>query len=151
MPLPSYTFLNGRVALIGDAAHPHGGAFATGGSLAIDDAYALSLALFNVFPPAANATGALPSSEELVRALSLYERTRKPHTTRLLEVVHAQNEKSKERLRSGVVETDEQLRERMKNRADPSWLHDHDVEAAFRAVLEGDRVRGKEAGPEAKL
>ncbi|EOD46331.1 putative salicylate hydroxylase protein [Neofusicoccum parvum UCRNP2] len=68
-PLPSYTFLRGRVALIGDAAHPHGGAFATGGSLAIDDAYALSLALFSLFPVGSGR--ARPSPEELARATAV--------------------------------------------------------------------------------
>lgn len=74
-----------RVTLIGDAAHAHGGAHATGGSLAIDDAYTLSLAINHVFP----ITGTRkPSLAEISRALKLYEQIRKPHAERLLKLVH---------------------------------------------------------------
>ncbi|GME34862.1 salicylate hydroxylase [Neofusicoccum parvum] len=148
-PLPSYTFLRGRVALIGDAAHPHGGAFATGGSLAIDDAYALSLALFSLFPVGSGR--ARPSPEELARATAVYETVRRPHTTRLLQVVHKGVETSREKLRSGKVETDEELRARMTKRVDPNWLHEHDVEEAVRRVLEEEEGREEARQVEARL
>lgn len=148
-PLPSYTFLRGRVALIGDAAHPHGGAFATGGSLAIDDAYALSLALFSLFP--VESGRARPSPEELARATAVYETVRRPHTTRLLQVVHKGVETSREKLRSGKVETDEELRARMTKRVDPNWLHEHDVEEAVRRVLEEEEGREEARQVEARL
>lgn len=140
--LPSYTFLGGRVALIGDAAHPHGGAFATGGSLAIDDAYALSLALRAAWPPGSHAK---PLREQLARATGVYERVRRPHTTRLLEVVHRGVQASKERLRKGV-ESDGELRERTSKRAETSWLHEHDVEGEVRRVLVEEGLVAGEAG-----
>jgi hypothetical protein len=31
--------------------------------------------------------------------------------------------------------TDKKLRERIKNRSDPYWIHEHDVEEAFAQVL----------------
>ncbi|KAF9636030.1 putative salicylate hydroxylase protein [Lasiodiplodia theobromae] len=145
-PLPAHTFLGGRAVLIGDAAHPHGGAFATGGSLALDDAYALAQALRAVWPSpsgtaaAATAGGGKPAKDRLAQATRIYEKARKPHTTRLLNVVHALTEKSRERLRrsDGGVETDEELRKRMKARAETSWLHEHDVDEAVRRAVEAE-------------
>jgi salicylate hydroxylase len=64
---------NDRVTLIGDAAHAHGGAYATGGSLAIDDAYAFSLAIASQFEAADMQR---PSVEKIRTALDLYESTR---------------------------------------------------------------------------
>ncbi|OJD37931.1 salicylate hydroxylase [Diplodia corticola] len=144
-PLPSHTFLAGRVALVGDAAHPHGGAFATGGSLAIDDAYALASAL------AFSLSSAAEEEDILARATRVYERARKPHTTRLVEVVLGMNERSKERLREGGEETDEELRARMRARAETSWLHEHDVEAAVRRAVEAEGAGVRGAGLEARL
>ncbi|KAB2580969.1 6-hydroxynicotinate 3-monooxygenase [Lasiodiplodia theobromae] len=146
-PLPAHTFLGGRAVLIGDAAHPHGGAFATGGSLALDDAYALAQALRAVWPSpsgtdatAAGGGSGKPAKDRLAQATRIYEKARKPHTTRLLNVVHALTEKSRERLRrsDGGVETDEELRKRMKARAETSWLHEHDVDEAVRRAVEAE-------------
>jgi salicylate hydroxylase len=78
--LKSWVF-DGRVVLIGDAAHAHGGAHATGGSLAIEDAYTLSLALLHIFPVDA---ASKPSQVDVDVALKLYEEVRKPHAERLL-------------------------------------------------------------------
>ncbi|KAL4977143.1 hypothetical protein BDW66DRAFT_150455 [Aspergillus desertorum] len=80
-----------RVTLVGDAAHAHGGAFAAGGSLALDDAFALGLA-FRYIRTQADVTDGKGhfQVEGAKRALVFYERTRKPHTHRLLEIVHAQ-------------------------------------------------------------
>jgi salicylate hydroxylase len=91
-----------RVTLIGDA-------HATGGSLAIDAAYTLSLALNSVFPVTSSRK---PSPGELSKALKLYETVRKPHAERLLKAVHAGNEARIAKLRSGKVESDEELRAR---------------------------------------
>ncbi|KAH8890082.1 FAD/NAD(P)-binding domain-containing protein [Thozetella sp. PMI_491] len=121
---------NGRVTLAGDAAHAHGGAFAAGGSLALDDAWAFAASLLHVFPQDA---AELPSGAELARVLRLYETTRKAHTDRVIRVVHDGNKKKL--ARHGTIETDEQLRARMKSREDPSWLHEHDVQSAFSAAL----------------
>ena len=73
--IDTWAYGKGRVTLAGDAAHAHGGALAAGGSLALDDAYAFGAALWHVFPP-----GAAHSKANIQQALSLYERTRKPHT-----------------------------------------------------------------------
>lgn len=126
-PLQSWIF-GSRVALIGDAAHAHGGAHATGGSLAIDDAYALYLSLISVFPPTATHK---PSAEEIGKALKLYEETRKPHAERLLNVVIAANKSKAEKIRTGKLETDEQLRSRAATGTNTNWLHEHDVLKTF--------------------
>ncbi|KAH7354682.1 monooxygenase [Rhexocercosporidium sp. MPI-PUGE-AT-0058] len=121
-----------RVTLIGDAAHAHGGAHATGGSLAIDDAYTLSLALNSVFPVTATRK---PSSEEISKALKLYEMIRKPHAERLLKAVHAGNNARIQKLRSGRVESDEESRDRAAKGSSTNWLHEHDVVRAFEEAL----------------
>ncbi|KAJ0268939.1 hypothetical protein COL940_012908 [Colletotrichum noveboracense] len=133
--LESWVLGEGRVTFAGDAAHAHGGAFAAGGSLAIDDAWAFTTAVQHVYPAGAEA---LPSSADIERALRLYEKTRKAHTDRVLDTVHSTNKKKVERV--GVVETDEGLRARMKNRVEPVWIHEHDVEAVFRKVLEDEKA-----------
>ncbi|KAK7431270.1 hypothetical protein QQZ08_002041 [Neonectria magnoliae] len=124
--LDTWVLGNGKVTLAGDAAHAHGGAFAAGGSLALDDAWAFGASIRHVFPE--NAIK-LPSDKDLATALKLYERTRKAHTDRLIKIVHEGNKKKVERL--GQTETDEELRARMKSRVDPSWIHEHDVAAVF--------------------
>ncbi|KAK1996588.1 FAD/NAD(P)-binding domain-containing protein [Colletotrichum falcatum] len=142
--LESWVMGGGRVTLAGDAAHAHGGAFAAGGSLAIDDAWAFASAVRHVYPASASEP---PTAGEMARALRLYEKTRKAHTDRVLETVHSTNRSKVARL--GVEETDEGLRARMKNRVEPVWIHEHDVEAAFRQVLadEADANQGSQRGP----
>ena len=140
--LPIYYF-HSRVVLLGDAAHTHGGPFATGGSLAIDDAYALYLALLEVFP-ITRATK--PELWELESALILHDSTRRPHITKLLNVVHAQNEAATAALRNGHRDTDEQMREKIKKRHNTTWLHEHDVVAEFHKALlqaQGDKDLAK--------
>ncbi|KAH9210006.1 hypothetical protein DL95DRAFT_449023 [Leptodontidium sp. 2 PMI_412] len=125
--LPTWIF-GGRVTLIGDAAHAHGGAFATGGSLAIDDAYALYLALTTELPTSATEK---PSSENIMRALKLYEGTRRPHAVKLLKVVHANNEMKTRKIITETQETDLELRARAKRGSNTTWLHEHDVVTSF--------------------
>ncbi len=126
-----------RVTLIGDAAHAHGGAHATGGSLAIDDAYTLSLALNSVFPATSTRK---PSVEEIGKALKLYETIRKPHAERLLKLVHSNNDARLKKLRSGTVESDEALRARAAKGSSTNWLHEHDAVKAFADALEKSKV-----------
>jgi 2-polyprenyl-6-methoxyphenol hydroxylase-like FAD-dependent oxidoreductase len=121
-----------RVTLIGDAAHAHGGAFATGGSLAIDDAYALYLALDSVFPETADK---LPSLQEIKIALDLYEATRKPHAEKLLKTVQAGNAAKADKISNGILETDENLRARAAKGSSTGWLHEHDVVKTFEETL----------------
>lgn len=133
--LDTWVLGDGRVTLAGDAAHAHGGAFAAGGSLALDDAWAFAESIRHVFPEdAGRRTPARSAAEDITRALRVYERTRKAHTDRVMSVVHEQNRKKVERL--GQVQTDEELRARLQNRYDPSWIHEHDVQLAFSQALD---------------
>lgn len=126
---------NDRITLIGDAAHAHGGAYATGGSLAIDDAYALYLAVNQVFPESAVEK---PAKEKIGEALRLYEATRKPHAERLLEVVHKANKAKAARAEKSL--TDTEMRKMAAARPDTVWLHEHDVVGAFNEVLKRERA-----------
>lgn len=129
--LDTWVLGDGRVTLAGDAAHAHGGAFAAGGSLALDDAWAFAAAIFQAIPP--DSTRA-PSGLDIAGALALYERTRKPHTDRVMTVVAQMNARKVDEVRRGEVITDAELRRKMKERADTSWIHEHDVTEAFRSA-----------------
>ncbi|KAL1870717.1 hypothetical protein Daus18300_005037 [Diaporthe australafricana] len=135
--LPSLVF-EGRTALLGDAAHTHGGAFAAGGSLAINDAYALALALAHVWPH-----GEKPTPKQLERALDIYDETRRPLVTRVLDLVHEAAQKRRWTGARGSAqenkETDEELRIRIANRPDMTWLTEHDVEAEFDRVVSHEK------------
>ncbi|KAG0158029.1 hypothetical protein PDIDSM_5542 [Penicillium digitatum] len=145
--LPNWV-LGSRVTLIGDAAHAHGGAFAAGGSLALDDSLALALAFKEVFA-SKNATF---STRHINKALGLYSRTRQPHTARLLSIVHSQiNQKGT--LFATPEEEDAALVARLTGRPYTEWLSEHDVEAAFKVVveLEGAQRRERLAESETKI
>ncbi|KAF2104451.1 FAD/NAD(P)-binding domain-containing protein [Rhizodiscina lignyota] len=142
--LDRWTYGHGRITLAGDAAHAHGGALAAGGSLAIDDAYAFVAALWHVFPPG---TGS-HSSSDVLRALLLYERTRKPHTDRVISTVHEGNKAIIARLRQKSTETEDQLRARIKSRSDPYWIHEHDVVASLTKAIAQEL---KENSPASKI
>lgn len=121
-----------RVTLVGDAAHTHGGSFAAGGSLALDDSLALGLAFKHTFSSSA---ATVPFSQENIRkALSLYDETRRPHTARLLSIVHGLMDRKAPTFAT-AEEEDEALRARMRNRPDLQWLSEHDVEKAFAQVV----------------
>ncbi|KAF5013773.1 hypothetical protein FDECE_245 [Fusarium decemcellulare] len=142
--LDTWSFAN-RVTLVGDAAHTHGGAFAAGGSLAIDDAYALGRALSHVWPASAAQNGK-PTKAQIAEIFRLYEATRKPHVDKLLSVVHKNKANQKANIENAKTETDEQLRQRVRSRMDPSWISEHDVEGAFQQAL--SKIEGE---PRAKL
>lgn len=131
--LDTWIYGNGRVVLIGDAAHAHGGAYAAGGSMSLDDAYAFAAALWHVIPPGSTSKY---TSTDIRRALTIFERTRKPHADRLQAA--AQEGNAAVLARIGKPETDEELRARMNNRPDPYWIGEHDVEAAFAKVIGKD-------------
>lgn len=137
--LETWVHGDGRVTFAGNAAHAHGGAFAAGGSLALDDAWAFARAVLSVYPVGAEK----PENAEIAKALRLYERTRKAHTDRVLSTVKENNRKAIERV--GAIETDEALRKRMLGRADPSWIHEHDVDAAFANASMEDITSGTQA------
>lgn len=119
------------MTLIGDAAHAHGGAFAAGGSLALDDSLALGLAFKQVFA----SRKATFSARNINKALGLYSQTRQPHTARLLGIVHSQIDK-KGTTFATREEEDAALVARMTGRPNTEWLSEHNVEAAFNAVVE---------------
>nr|RBQ96998.1 hypothetical protein FVER53263_03772 [Fusarium verticillioides] len=131
--LDTWSFSN-RVALVGDAAHTHGGAFAAGGSLAIDDAYALYRALDHVWPPSSTQTGK-PTKAQIAQVFELYEATRKPHLDKLLGIVHKNISGQRSNTERATTETDEELRQRVKGRMNPSWISEHDVVAAFERAV----------------
>ena len=102
-----------------------GGAYATGGSLALDDSYALYLALHHTIP---DWQASKPSTQQLQKALKLYEDTRRPHTDKLLYTVLASKSVQ-------PPKDDEELRQRMLNRASTLWLSEHDVVRTFSSVV----------------
>jgi salicylate hydroxylase len=132
---------------VGDAAHTHGGSFAAGGSLALDDSLALGLAFKHIF---SSHSSNLPFSQENIRrAFSLYDQTRRPHTARLLSIVHGLISR-KAPSYATPEEEDEALRARMKSRPDLQWLSEHDVEKAFAQVVKssGEDTATAEEPPE---
>jgi len=122
--------------LVGDSAHAHGGAYATGGSLAIDDAYAFSLAINHIFPSSSTRT---PTGEEIEKALSLYEATRKPHAEKLLDIVHKANKRKAANVGKPVA--DEDLRRMAAERPSTVWLAEHDVVGAFNEVVRKNGIK----------
>lgn len=143
--LDQWTFED-RVTLLGDAAHTHGGAFAAGASLAIDDAYTLSLAFDEVFPATEVINNDLVAPELIGRVLDLYERIRRPHTARVLAHVHDGRAKARSRFEqslAGRPESDSEFRNRIATREDPVWLTEHDAEKTFIEVVAEDRRRLK--------
>ncbi|KAJ3499293.1 hypothetical protein NLG97_g458 [Lecanicillium saksenae] len=117
-----------RVALLGDAAHTHGGAFAAGGSLALNDALSLGLSFAHVAKLQRDVASLRLA--EIHHALTLYDRVRQPHATKLLNIVHGSLHK-KQPSHTSVGAEDEALMARFKSRPDLTWLSEHDVETAF--------------------
>lgn len=81
---------------------------------------------------------------EIGRIFELYEATRKPQVNKLLGAVHKAVAGKKLKLDDGKPETDEQLRQRVKDRMDPYWIAEHDVVATFENVIskeKADKVR----------
>ncbi|KAL7953971.1 FAD/NAD(P)-binding domain-containing protein [Trichoderma compactum] len=137
-----------RVTLVGDAAHTHGGSFAAGGSLALDDSFALGLAFKQVFSSGAPN---LPFSQENIRqAFSLYDQTRRPHAARLLSIIHDLMSRKAPTYKT-PEEADEALRARMRNRPDMLWLSEHDVEKAFEQVVKSSGKNNAAAGEQSKI
>jgi salicylate hydroxylase len=130
--LDTYEF-GGRVVLVGDAAHSHGGALAANASLGIDDAYCLYLSFLERVSP----DGRLDlRAAALQQILKLYVDTRKPHCEKVLRVAHGMYDANNKRLwDGGEAETDEQLKEKLRKRPYAEWIHEHDVEVAFRDLL----------------
>ncbi|CAK7213091.1 hypothetical protein SCUCBS95973_001683 [Sporothrix curviconia] len=156
-PLDTWVYGGGCVALIGDAAHTHGGAFAAGGSLAIDDAFCLLLALQHVWPATA---GAKPCPTQIQHALRLFEATRLPHVAKVMTLARHQiigklapgqksegsegSKGSEDARRDGrAADDDEKLMAFIRSRPDTAWINEHSVEAAFREVVEAEAAASR--------
>ncbi|CAH0034051.1 unnamed protein product [Clonostachys rhizophaga] len=127
--------ISDRATLVGDAAHTHGGSFAAGGSLALDDSLALALAFKHVILPQINSPGPI-SASAIKQAIQLYDNVRRPHTTRLLEIVHGQLGAKKPVYSSESDEDAEKsLQTKVKGRPNTNWLSEHDVEDTFLRVI----------------
>jgi salicylate hydroxylase len=119
--------------LVGDAAHTHGGSFAAGGSLALDDSLALALAFKHVILPRISSPGPI-SASAIKQAIQLYDSVRRPHTTRLLEIVHGQLG-AKKPVYSSDEDAEKSLQTKVKGRPNTNWLSEHDVEETFFRVV----------------
>ncbi|KAE8149802.1 hypothetical protein BDV25DRAFT_172659 [Aspergillus avenaceus] len=112
-PLSTW-LLEQRVTIAGDAAHPHGGAFAAGGSLAIDDAYALFLAFEHAL---GRERTCKPTLVEIQCVLAVYDQTRRPHASKLctlvLEGLRAQ---------SSITRADDNPIDRVNDKPNATWL-----------------------------
>lgn len=126
--LETYEF-GGRVVLVGDAAHSHGGALAANASLGIDDSYCLYLSLLKQI----SSEGRLIlGAKELQKSLRLYDTVRRPHCEKVLRVTHAMYAMNNDRLwGGGEEEMDEQLREKLRTRPYAEWIHEYNVVDAF--------------------
>ncbi|KAL2202419.1 salicylate 1-monooxygenase [Sarocladium strictum] len=129
--LDTWVLGDGRVTLGGDAAHAHGGAYAAGGSLAINDAWAFAQSVLHYIP--ATSTSVILDDQTSTKVLTLYEQTRKPHTDRVQRTVQQRNKFLVDQVKK--TQTDEQLRKAMSKRDHLSWLHEHDVETAFAKAI----------------
>ncbi|KAF8831892.1 hypothetical protein HHX47_DHR1000902 [Lentinula edodes] len=146
----------GRIVLLGDAFHPHGGAFAAGGSLAIDDSIALFLALQHVQQSSTPSTSSSSSSDvpsnsrsievsarrrlsasELSHALDLYASTRLPHASRVFGVVERMRENV---AKPGRLWDEEKIQEWARDKKEVVWLHEHDVHRAFVDALNSEYI-----------
>lgn len=137
--LDTWVYGNGRVTLAGDAAHAHGGAFAAGGSLAINDAWAFAASLLHYFPePQTQSVSSVVSDQRAAQALQLYERTRKAHTDRVQSTVQNRNKGLIDDITK--VQTDEELRARWRTKDDQAWIHEHDVEQAFAQAVAAESI-----------
>ena len=123
----------GRIVLIGDSFHPHGGAFAAGGSLAIDDGRALYLALSHTEATSSNEA---QRSDRLSRALDLYKATRLPHIDKVMLAVKASRANAAKPDRPW---SEEKIREWARTKNSQAWIHEHDVIGAFNETLVANR------------
>lgn len=137
---------HGRIVLVGDAAHPHGGAFAAGGSLGIDDAYILMRSFAHHLKDRTQATPEERQSQ-IARSLELYEQTRQPHVSRIVKAVH-NGEQYKNT--SDNVWDDAKIRAWATGRVDPFWIHEHPVDQAFEDAVKQQEAQLESYGAEMK-
>ncbi|KAL5049789.1 hypothetical protein BDW71DRAFT_204482 [Aspergillus fruticulosus] len=129
----------GSIALIGDASHRAGAAFA------LEDSYVLSRAI----------SWAYSREQDLSRALSLYDRVRSPHYKALYSILDKfrESDKEMEKLDLGYDEAVERtVREKWGEEAGFGWVYGYDVQKIWeRAVREEDERLEQGQGAEARL
>ncbi|KAF5392493.1 hypothetical protein D9757_002229 [Collybiopsis confluens] len=130
----------GRIVLLGDAFHPHGGILAIGGSLAIDDSVALYLSLQHVQAreTASSTSSSRISNAGLLDALKIYSTTRLPHIREVCRLVV--------QIRGGAAKpgkcwNEEKIRTWAENKKEVVWLHEHDVHQRFLDALQLALIR----------
>ncbi|BGP36294.1 hypothetical protein JCM10449v2_000192 [Rhodotorula kratochvilovae] len=118
----------GRIALLGDASHPLSGAFGSGATFALEDAWTLAIALAHA------RENALPLEE----ALRLFDETRSAFYSLLyaeLKLMAAAAEKGKD------LPWDERVKDRMAERwGDLEWIYSFDVKGAWEDQLRKDAL-----------
>ena len=125
-----------------------GGAFAVGGSLAIEDAYALSLTLSHALSlPSSSSSTTPPTSRHdlLSLALSQYSSLRSAHVQRVVEAANSVRAAKDRRNDLGLKMTEEEIRESVRERVGTEWIAENDVEELFREMLareEEEREKG---------
>lgn len=126
--LPSHVFGDGRVVLIGDAGHPHGGAYAAGGTMSVEDAYTLYRALDH-----AQTAGRRLDRHALRWAFDTFDKARIKHTTRVIDLA---NETRRKRERNkGVKPSDDVLRASVATRPNVSFLANNDTKATIERTI----------------
>lgn len=124
-PLPAWT--KGRIALLGDAAHPMLSFFAQGSGQAIEDAAVLARCLSEL------------DASDPARALSAYEDIRRPRASAILRDANARLHGYHFPDGPGQEARDERLR-----RSDPfeanGWVYEHDVYNDVDAWVSGHRL-----------
>jgi salicylate hydroxylase len=128
--IPTLVAGDGRVVFIGDAAHPHGGAFAAGGTCSVEDAYTVMRAVDHVQQKAQ--VGRL-SREELADAFDIYNECRYAHTLRVMKAAEAV--RAERRANAGRRLSDEEIKENAMKRGYFNWLALNDTEGVFQKVV----------------
>ncbi|KAF8855513.1 mannitol 1-phosphate dehydrogenase [Acephala macrosclerotiorum] len=119
-PVPSYH--NGRLCLLGDAAHATSPHFGQGAGMALEDAYVLS----NLF-------GKCSSTLEIERAFEAYDYVRVPRANRVVAVSREQG-KTLDMEGDGVGDDLEKLAENLNTRV--RWIWNEDLEAHLATAME---------------
>lgn len=152
--------------LIGDAGHPHGGAFAAGGTMGIEDGYTLGLCLGHAFscthwtesdpgsgssPASGAGAGVGVSVQARIRwAWDAFNKIRHGHVTRLIQA--AEILRARRRADEGTLLEDEEIVRRVHARQNVGWLAENDTEGNAKRVMacmcrcgklgDGDRTQG---------
>lgn len=133
-----------------------GGAFAVGGSLAIEDAFALSLFLSSSLPPASlpipsTLTPSPPTTPpsrrpSLSHALSQFSLLRTPHLQRVVADANAFRASKDRRNDLGLKMTEEEIRKAVLERVGTEWIGENDVEGQWKEMIAAEEEREGKKG-----